>query len=170
MALSLWPGTALAQGGESDTREAYFRAVADHFEVEFEEVGIIGEWALAPDEVPVVLFLTRRAGVSPDALIGLRRSGRSWHDVAARFGVGPRDFHIPITGEGSLGPLDEVYQEFRSRSPRDWSQIRLADGDVVALVNLRFLCEQTGAPHLTVLSHFQEAGTFMAAYPLLLAR
>ena len=94
--LALAPGAVTAQEPESGLREAYFRAVGEHFEIPFQEVTIIGEWELTPDEVPVVLFLARRAGVTPDALIGSRRSGRPWREVARRFGVGPHAFHLPL--------------------------------------------------------------------------
>lgn len=168
--LASGPGSVLAQGADQGVREAYFRAVAEHFNVEVQEVGIIGEWELAPDEVPVVLFLAQRAGVSPDALIGLRRGERPWHEVAGRFGIQPRDFHLPLPADAGLGPLADVYEEFNGRSPREWSEILLEDWEVVALVNLRILSQQTGVPPLTVLNGFMEAGSFMAAYPLLLGR
>jgi hypothetical protein len=168
LALAGGPSSAWAQGGESGVREAFFRAVGEHFGVEVEEVGIIGEWDLAPDEVPVVLFLAQKAGVSPDALIGLRRGGRLWQEVAGRFGIEPRDFHLPLPGGVGLGPLAAAYEQFRGTPPQEWSGIRLEDGDVVALVNLRVLSEQTGVPPLTVLTLYTEAGSFMAAYSLLL--
>ena len=87
-----------------------------------------------------------------------------------RLGIGPRDFHVPLPVDADLGPLTGAYEQFRSRPPREWSGIRLEDGDVVALVNLRVLSEQTGRAPFTVLSTFQEAGSFMATYPLLLRR
>jgi hypothetical protein len=150
-------------------REAYFNAVGEHFGVDPAEVGILGEWELVPDEVPVVLFLAQRAGVSPDALIGLRRGGRPWREVARRFGLGPRDFYMPLPPEADLGLLARAYQEFRTRPPVEWAGIALEDLEVVALVNLRVLSAQTGAPPPRVLRHFGETGSFMAAYSRLLA-
>lgn len=169
-AMAALPDASFAQGAGPGVKEAYFRAVGEHFDVSEEEVAIIGEWELAPDEVPVVLFLAQRAGVSPDALIGLRRGGRPWREVAARFGLQPRAFHLPLPQEADLGPLARAYGEFQRRPAREWSLILLEDQEVVALVNLRVLSEQTGASPQMVLLRFGEAGSFMASYPLLIGR
>ena len=166
--MAAYPGASLAQGAGSGVREAYFRAVGEHFDVSEEEVAIIGEWELVPDEVPVVLFLAQRAGVSPDALIGLRRRGRLWREVASRYGLHPQAFHLPLPQGADLGALTRAYGEFQRLPTREWSQILLDDQEVIALVNLRVLSEHTGVPPQRVLLRFGEAGSFMAAYPLLL--
>lgn len=168
--MAAYPSGSLAQGAGPGVKEAYFRAVGEHFTVSEEEVAIIGEWELVPDEVPVVLFLAKRAGVSPDALIGLRRRGQPWREVASRYGLHPQAFHLPLPQGADLGVMTRVYGEFRRLPTREWSQILLADQEVIALVNLRVLSEHTGVPPQTVLLRFGEAGSFMAAYPLLLGR
>jgi hypothetical protein len=168
--LALAPGAVTAQEPESGLREAYFRAVGEHFEIPFQEVTIIGEWELTPDEVPVVLFLAGRAGVTPDALIGSRRSGRPWREVARRFGVGPQAFHLPLPENIRLGTLARAYEEFRARPASEWFEIQLEDPDIIALVNLRVLGEQTRVLPGRILSAREEAGSFMRAYPLLIRR
>jgi hypothetical protein len=164
------PPESSAQEVASGIREAYFRAVSEHFQVPLEEVRILADWGLTSDEVPVALFLARRGGVSTDALIGLRRGGRSWPEVAARVGLGARAFHISLPEGESLGLLTRVYGEFRSRAVVEWDQIRLEDPEVIALVNLRVLSEQAEVPALRVLRSREEAGSFTAAYPLLRRR
>ena len=77
--------TAGAAEGQ-DTAGPYFRAVAEFFGVSAEEVDILREWRLDAQEVPVVLFVAGRSGVSPEALAQLRRSGRGWADLSARYG------------------------------------------------------------------------------------
>ena len=166
--MAAYPSASLAQGAGPAVKEAYFRAVGEHFAVSAEEVAIIGEWNLAPDEVPVVLFLARQAGVSPDALIGLRRRGLLWREVAGRFGLQPQAFHLTLPPGTNLGALARAYGEFQRLPVREWSQILLEDHEVVAMVNLRVLSEQTGATPQEILLHFGEAGSFMASYPLLL--
>jgi hypothetical protein len=170
LAMAVLPIPSTAQGARPGVKEAYFRAVGEHFGVSEAEVGIIGEWNLVPDEVPVVLFLARRAGVSPDALIGLRRGGHPWREVAVRFGIEPQDFHLPLPLEAELGPLARAYREFRQRPVREWSLIALDDQEIMALVNIRVLSEQAGVPPQRVLAGFAEAGSFMACFPLLLRR
>ena len=161
---------ARAQGADAAVRDAFFRAVGDHFTVPVQEVTIISGWGLSSDEVPVVLFLAQKAGVSPDALIGVRRGGRPWLDVAGRFGLDARAFHLPLPADGDLGTLTRAYGEFRRRPAGEWSLVRLEDLEVITLVNLRVLSEQTGATPLMVLRKWEEAGSFVASYPLLIRR
>jgi len=164
------PSLSRAQAVDPAVRDAYFRAAGDYFSVPLQEVTIISGWGLHPDEVPVVLFLAQRAGVSPDALIGVRRGGRPWMEVASRFGLGPSAFHMPLPQDADLGPLTRAYGEFRRRPAGEWGQIRLEDGEVVALVNIRVLAEQTESAPVQVLEARGRAGTFVAAYPLLIRR
>jgi hypothetical protein len=164
------PSPTSAQEVGPGVREAYFRAVAEHFEVPVGEVAIVGDWELEPDEVPVVLFLSSRAGVSPDALIGLRRSGRSWREVASRFGLGVRSFHILLPEDAPLGPLSRAYGEFRGRPSHEWNQIELDDAEIILLVNLRVLSEEVGVSPLRVLQSWEEAGSFVAGFASLRGR
>ncbi len=162
--LMLFAGVAGAQERENHLRDAFFRAVGEYFSVPIQEVTIISDWNLSPDEVPVVLFLSQQGGVSPDALIGVRRGGRPWLQVAGRFGVGPQAFHLSLPDGGELGSLTRAYSDFRRRSARDWGQVVLDDSDIVTLVNLRVLSEETGVPPLQVLRAREREGSFMAAY------
>ena len=155
---------AVAQDLDPEVKEAYFRAVAQYFEVPSDEVAIVGDWDLAADEVPVVLFIAGRAGVSPDALIGLRHRGTSWHDVARQLGLGSRNFHVPLPEGEPLGPLAQVYGRFREEHPRNWNQIELQDPDIVFMVNIRVLSEQVGVPPIRVLQARIESGSFAAGY------
>ena len=166
----LAPSPALGQEVGPGVREAYFRAVAEHFEVPIGEVTILGDWELEPDEVPVVLFLSSRAGVSPDALIGLRQSGRPWREVASRFGLGVRTFHLPLPEDASLGPLGRAYGEFRGRPSHEWNQIELDDREIISLVNLRVLSEEVGVSPLRVLQSWEDAGSFVAGFASLRGR
>ena len=161
------PSALLSQSTGPGVREAYFRAVAQHFDVPLDEVVVVGDWDLDPDEVPVVLFMSRSAGVSPDALIGLRRGGMLWREVAARFGLGGRNFHLPLPEGEPLGFLARAYGEFRGHPPAEWHQIELEDAEIIALVNLRVLSEQVGVPPIRVLRSREEAGSFLAAFAML---
>lgn len=158
---------ALGQEVGEAVKEAYFRAVAEHFKLPMREVSVVGDWNLEPDEVPVVLFVAHHAGVSPDALIGLRKRGRSWREVASRFGLDVRSFHIPLPKDVPLGSLDRAYGEFRGRPHWEWNQIELNDLEIVCLVNLRVLSEEAGVPPLRILRSRDETGSFVAAFATL---
>lgn len=168
LAAAVCPAPATAQELDPDLREAYFRTVGEYFDVPLEEVTIIGRWNLSPDEVPVVLFLAHHAGVSPDALIGLRRGGQAWWDVGNRFGIQTRAFHLPLPEGADKDFLNALYDTLQARPAWDWSRVRVEDRQIIALVNLRVLAAQTGAPPLRVLGHFLEAGSFVECYARLL--
>jgi hypothetical protein len=168
--LVMAPVPAGAQAREPALQAAFFRAVGEYFDVPAQEVAIISDWNLSPDEVPVVLFLAQQGGVSPDALIGVRRGGRTWMEVAGRFGVGPQAFHLTLPSNGHLGALTRVYNEFHRRPARDWAQIVLEDSDIVTLVNLRVLSDEAGVPPLEVLRTRETEGSFVEAYFRLISR
>lgn len=149
-------------------KQAYFRAVADHFGVPMAEVEVLGEWGLEPDEVPVVLFVSTRAGVSSDALVGMRKAGQSWNDVARRFGLGGRAFYIFLPEDANLGHLSGAYQKYRSKPAREWDSIELQDLEIVSLVNLKVLSDQVEVTPIRVLRSREEYGSFIGGFMSLL--
>lgn len=147
--------------------EAYYRAVGDHFRVSAQEVRNLSEWRLEPDEVPVVLFLAERGGISADALVALRRGGRGWGELAMRYDVGADDFHVPVSA-AAAGPLSGTYERYASTPPGAWPTMPLSDDEVVGLVNLRVLSAATGASPARVLEARTRTGSYVAAFGSLL--
>lgn len=165
--LGLGPEVAAQQPVSQAVREAYLRTVGEFFRLPLEEVVLIAEGGLPPDEVPVVLFLAQRAGVSPDALVGLRKGGRPWRDVAARYGLGAQIFHLALPEQQPLGFLGRAMDLYRGTPARDWPGLRLEDDEIVGLVNLRVLSQQVQVAPLEVLRCREDAGSFVACYPRL---
>jgi len=98
---------------------AYYRAVASYFQVPASEVAILAHGGdIAADEIPVVLFVARRGGVSAEAVAALRESGRGWTELAQRFGVGANALHIPLRDPTSAGVLSAAYQRFAATPMR----------------------------------------------------
>lgn len=150
-----------------DELEGYYRAASEHFGVAVAEVQILAEWNLPPDEVPVVLFMAQRGGISADAVAALRGSGRSWSDLGTRYGVHAGVLHVELPEGAALGPLTRAYGEYRSRSSAGWPGIRLDDAEVVTLVNVRFLADAVDRPAAEVLEALGRAGSAPAAYRML---
>jgi hypothetical protein len=158
------PARAQAGGGALD---GYYRAAAEHFGVGVAEVQILAKWNLPPDEVPVVLFMARRGGISADAVAALRGSGRSWADLGSRYGVHAGLIHVDLPDDTALGPLARAYGEYRGRSSAGWPSIRLEDREVVLLVNLRFLSEAVNRPAADVLGALARTSSAAEAYQAL---
>jgi hypothetical protein len=135
-----------AQQTGKQARDAYFSAVADFFGLPATEVSILAQWQLPPDEIPVVLFIADRAGVSAEALVALRSSGKSWSELARRYHVDASHFYVPLPDAADPGVLKRAYERFRALPVSRWGEVSLSDSDIVALVNVRVLARTL---HLT---------------------
>lgn len=140
-----------------DVRDAYFRAVAQYFDLPASEISILGEWRMPADEIPVVLFIAHHAGVSPEAIVALRRSGRGWSELAGRYQVDAAQFYVPIPEGASAGVLQSAYDKYRSVPTSGWSQVVLADRDIVSLVNVRMLSQTLHVAPEAVLAAARDA-------------
>lgn len=167
LATATAPGLKV-QAQENEARDAYFRAVAEFFSLPPSEVSILGEWRLAPDEVPVALFVAHRAGVSPEAVVALRRSGKNWADLARRYQLDATQFYVPIPDGAAAGRLQGAYQRYRALPAAQWSQVSLDDADIVGLVNVRILAQTLHMPPESVLSEAGEGGAWTGLYARLI--
>ena len=145
-------------------RSDYFRAVAGFFNLPPSEIAILSDWQVPADEIPVVLFLARRAGVSPEALVALRGSGRGWAELADRYRVRASAFHVPVRDEAPTGRLEAAYRLFRSTPVGEWGTLRLSDDDIVALVNVRVISQTLGLSAERVLAETSAGESFVDLY------
>ena len=156
-------------GQEQDAaRLAYFRAVASYFGLPATEITILGDWELPPDEIPVVLFVASRAGVSPEALLALRTSGRSWGELTRRYGIGASALHLPLSQGAFAGPLASTYDRFRATPVAEWGSINLTDPEIVTLVNVRVLSESLDMSPGEILGSVGASPTFVHLYQRLI--
>lgn len=161
----LFATTVAAQG----TEQRYLEAAADYFSVSPVEVSILGEWDIPTEEVPVVLFLARRAGVPPDVVVSQRQTGASWSEVAARYRLNASAFFVPVEA-GARGSLSRALEAYNSMPERDWFRIELDDGEVVSLVNLRFLSQSLALSPAQVLAARDRTGSYVTGYESLRRR
>jgi len=132
---------APAVSAQDAARADYFRAVAGHFNMPANEVAILGEWPLPADEIPVVLFVARRSGVSPEAVVALRESGQSWGSLTRRYRITPSALHVPIRDDAPAGGLSAAYDLYRTTPVGQWDGLALTDADIIGLVNVRVLSQ-----------------------------
>jgi hypothetical protein len=60
-----------------DGLKGFFLAVGDYYRVPQREVIMIRERGIPPYEVPVVLFIAKRAHVAPEVIMNLRLGGNT---------------------------------------------------------------------------------------------
>lgn len=149
------PGSA-AQVSADDP---WLRAVGAWFDVPASELGILSQWPVQAEEIPVVLFISDRAGASRDALLALRRARRSWGEIGERFGLVAGDYHVVLGSTPSDGALGDAYAKFASSGRGAWASIVLEDAEIVALVNLRFLAGHTRVDETRVAQVLSRTGS-----------
>ena len=145
-------------------RAGFVRAVADFYQVTTEEVGILSDWGLPVPEVAVALFIASRSGVSAEALVALRGTGRSWGELAGRYHLDASHFHVPLPSGASAGPLNPAYEGYRSMEPRQWSSLRLDDEQILMLVNVRILSQTLRVSPEAVLARVRPGRSFVEVY------
>ncbi len=158
-ALACTGSPAVAQ----DPDAAFLQAVSEYYRVPVDEVRVLASWGRPAADIPVVLFVAGRGGVSPDAVMALRNAGRGWTEIAGRWQLHAGDFHVALDPSVDAGPLGRVYEEFRARPGTGWPSIQLRDEEVVSLVHLRFLTEYLGVAPGRVLAAMARAGAGPAA-------
>lgn len=127
---------------ESGIKEFYL-AIGDHYKAPEKEVVMVRERGIPDDDLPVVYFIARRAGVPPIAVIKLRLDGRSWMDITFHYGLTAEIYYVEVQ-KVKGPPYGKAYGHFKNKPKKEWNTIKLVDADIVNFVNLRFLSEHYG--------------------------
>lgn len=159
-----------AAGQQSVVERAYLRAVAGYFQMPEGEISILSQWSLPADEIPVVLFVARRAGVSAEALVALRESGRAWTTLTASYDIGASALHVPLSDPEAAGALSPAYERFRDTPVAQWASVPLSEQEIVSLVNVRVLSQALGVSPDEVARQTGTTPTFVELYGRLLQR
>lgn len=124
-------GISMGRGGLN----GFYMTVGNYFRVPQREIIVVRDRRLPEDEIPVVFFVARRAGVSPREVASLRRSGYSWMDITYSYGLSPeiffpgRNFNRPPYGRAC-----GYYRHHRGYNT-------VSDYDIINAVNSRMISE-----------------------------
>jgi len=121
----------------------FYLAIGDYYRVpESRVVYVKDHYRFPNEELPVVFFLASRARVDPQVIIDLRlRQRMSWLNITLHYGLTPEIYYVPVKRVGP--PYGNAYGHYKKHG-KDYKKVRLADSDVVNLVNLRFMSEYHG--------------------------
>jgi len=114
-------------------------AVSNYYQVPEREVIVVRERRIPDDELPVVFFIAQRARVPVARIVDMRLRGDSWWDISVRFGLGADVYYVPVAVR-SGPPYGRAYGHYK-KPKNQWNTIALTDGDVVNLVQLRFISD-----------------------------
>ncbi len=159
----------VAGAGTEVERSAYYRLVAEHFSVAVGEVAILSEGVAEPDELPVLLRLSRASGISPAALAARRRSGESWIGIARRYGLHVGTFYISIPNDQVRPQVERIHELFSETPSAGWGALEVSDEELVVLANLDLFNRELGVSIAAVLDSQAETGSFVTALRALVA-
>lgn len=118
-------------------------SVSKYYNVPQTQVVAVSAKSVPDDELPVVFFLASKTGASTQAIIDLRLKGTSWIDISLKFGKDAGVFYVPV--EKRKGPpYGKAYGYYKNKPKDGWKSERPDDGEVVNLVNTRFMSEYHG--------------------------
>ena len=139
LAQSVSTGISISNG----ELRSFYLAVGDYYRVpESRVVYVKQHYRVHDEELPVVFFLASQARVDPQVIIDLRyRQRMSWLNITLHYGLTPEIYYVPVQRVGP--PYGNAYGHYKKHG-KDYRKVRLADSDVVNLVNLRFMSEYHG--------------------------
>jgi len=138
-------------------------AVCEHYHVSQDALVVVRERKFPDEHIPVVFFLAREAKVSPDAVVALRASGRSWMDIALGFGLTAEVFHVEVM-RAHGPPYGNAFGHYKGRGRAEWKVLRLPDADIVTLVNVKFLAAHHGVSPDDVVERWTKHGGLLKAH------
>lgn len=143
--------------GGSEGIEGFHVSVGEYYHVPAREVVVIHDRGIHEEELPVVFFLSRRAHVSPEAIVRLRLRGMNWMDITLHFGLSPEVYYVPVR----YGPpYGHAYGHYKKHPKGGWGRHDLRDVDIVNQVNLRFISDHHGYAPEQVMKYRNQGRSF----------
>jgi hypothetical protein len=129
-------------GGDQGIREFYL-AASEYYRIPESEIVIIRERNISDEEIPVVLFIARKARVPYAGVLDLRESGMSWIEITRHYRLNSEIYYVPA--KETAGPVyGKAYGYYMKHPRQEWGGARLDDADIVNLVNLKFISNRYG--------------------------
>lgn len=128
--------------GESGTK-GFYLAASEYYRIPEREIVVIRGRHIRDEEIPVVLFIARKARVPYAGVLDLRSRGMSWIDITRYYRLNPEIYHLPVK-EAAGPPYGKAYGYYRKHPGKERPEARLDDDDIVNLVNLGFISDRYG--------------------------
>jgi hypothetical protein len=145
---------------DNDGLKGFYLAIGEHYQVPEKQIVVVREKNIPDEEMPVVFFLARKSGVTPDVIIKLRLSGNTWMDITTHYGLTAEVFYVPVTVDPGP-PYGKAYGHFKKHKKSQWGSIRLSDVEVINFVNLKFISDYYQCPADDVIGMRQKGTNFV---------
>lgn len=142
-AITVHAGVDIGLSADKDGLKSFYLAIGEHYVTYDKEIQTIRRLNIPDEELPLVFFISGRAGVSKNEIIKLRVGGSSWMDICLHFGLTADIFYVPVKGNPGP-PYGKAYGHYKNKNKKEWKDIRLTDAEIIDFVNLKFLSEHYG--------------------------
>jgi len=122
----------LGVSGSENGISGFGLSVGDYYRAPIEEVRIVRR-SLPSEELSVVYYLARKSHKSPEYITKMRLDRHSWWDIAIALRLDPQVVYV------AQAPRGKAYGYYKNKK-----HDRLKDGDVIEIVNTRFLSSYYG--------------------------
>lgn len=120
---------------------------------------------LPPPDLSVLMFLAREANRPLDHLVDLRRKGLPFPDIAARIGLPPTVFLVPMPIDARVGPpYGKAHGYWKHHKRGKPVKVVLTDAEVIDLVHLRIVSGFYGVPVIDVVRMRERGMLFPGIY------
>ena len=129
-----------------DRTDLYFSISSRYFGHDRDTVTSWGARYHDPDDLAVVLFISKHSGRPLDELYALRQQrGLTWWEISVRFGVPTEVWFVPVQRDPGP-PYGKAYGHWKKRKHHREAKVVLTDADLRNLVAVRMLHEYYGVP------------------------
>jgi hypothetical protein len=150
MGISLIGMLGLAEAGSnlySVTEEAevrdFYTAVSEYYRIPEREIMVVHEQHVSDEEIPVLLFIARKARVPYAGVLNLRMNGKSWMEITRYYRLDPDIYRFQVK-KAARRNYGRGFGFYRNHGESDWKGEQLGDDEIVNLVNLRFMTRRYG--------------------------
>lgn len=123
-----------------DSLEHFYFSLGEFFNVPEEEIIIIKKRyhpIVKDEEIPIILILKEKTGVSPQVIIDLRKKGYTWYEIFIYFGIKPEKFYKTVIVKAGP-PYGKAWGYHKKSKPK---KIIISDKDLIILTNVKFISE-----------------------------
>ena len=153
-------GVEVGLSADQDGIKSFHLAIGEHYGVKEKEVIVVRERRIPEEDLPVVFFLAKHAGVTSSVIVKLRLKGNSWTQIAAQFGLSAELFYVKFNGNPGP-PYGKAWGHYKKHKRADWHKVKLVDADIINLVNLKFAVAHYGYTPNDVVKMRAKGGGFV---------
>jgi len=129
-----------------DRTDLYFSISSRYFGRDQDTVTTWGARYHDPDDLAVVLFISKHSGKSLDELYALRQQrGLTWWEISVRYGVTPEIWFVPVQRDPGP-PYGKAYGHWKNHKRDRKANVVLTDADLRNLIAVRMVHEYYGVP------------------------